>query len=103
MSKLNGKWNLVVKTYMGDMRSTLELEAEGAALTGSSVDDGTGNSAAIENGVVDGDSYSYTLTVKTPVGELTNELSGSVNEDGTKLTGVSKNAMGEFEFEATRA
>ena len=46
--------------------------------------------------------FSYTLTILTPVGELTNELAGSINADGTLLKGISKNPMGEFEFEAAR-
>ncbi len=102
MSKLNGKWNIVVKTYMGGMRSLADFTVDGAALKGTVTDAASGNVANVDNGKVDGDNFSYSLTILTPGGEMTNELAGSVSADGT-LSGKSKNAMGEFDFEATRA
>ena len=102
MSKLNGKWNLTVKTYMGDMRSVADFTVNGTALTGLVTDAASGNTANVDNGMVDGDHFSYAITIVTPVGEMTNELAGSINAEGTILTGKSKNAMGEFEFEAVR-
>lgn len=102
MSKLDGKWNIVVKTYMGDMPSVAEFKVEGGKLTGTVTDSGNGNSAPVDGGVADGDSFSYKVTLRVPVGEMTNELTGSVNADGTALSGTSKNAMGEFPFEAVK-
>ena len=34
MSRIDGKWNIVMHTYMGDMRSTLEARTEGDKLFG---------------------------------------------------------------------
>jgi len=102
MAKLQGKWNLTVKTFMGDMRSLHELKEKGSKVTGIVVDIGTGNKGKVEDGVLDGDNFSYTVTVNTPVGELTNYLAGSVNAEGTMISGRSKNSMGEFDFSASR-
>jgi len=102
MGTLNGKWNMTVKTYMGDIRSVVEFAVDGNCLTGIVTDAASGNKATVDNGKVDGDSFSYSITILTPVGELTNNLSGALNANDT-LTGKSANPMGEFEFEATRA
>lgn len=103
MSKLNGKWNIVVKTYMGDMPNTADFQVEGGALTGTVTDSGNGVSAPVENGVVNGDNFSYQVTLKVAIGEITNELAGTIGADGNTLSGISKNAMGEFPFEGVRA
>lgn len=98
---MTGTWKLVVHTYMGDMRSTLNVTVDGDKLTGTVTDDGNGAVAPVENGYVNGSKFGYTLTIKTPVGEMTNELNGELV--GDTLKGTSKNAMGEFEFDAVRA
>ncbi|MDO4573226.1 MAG: hypothetical protein Q4C13_07645 [Clostridia bacterium] len=101
MSKLNGKWNLVVHTYMGDMRSLLEIAVEDGKLRGQCTDSSNGATAVLEDGVAEGDKFSYSITIKTAVGEMTNKLSGELV--GDELRGKSANAMGEFDFDATRA
>jgi len=102
MASLEGKWKLIVKTFMGDMRSLHELKVKGTKVTGIVIDIGTGNKGKVEDGKLDGDSFSYSVTVNTPVGEMTNHLTGSVNAEGNMISGKSKNAMGEFEFSASR-
>lgn len=101
MSKLNGTWNIVMHTYMGDMRSTLVATVEGDVLTGTVTDGSNGAVAPVVNGKVDGNKFSYELTIKTAVGEMTNNLVGELV--GDVLKGTSSNAMGTFEFEAVRA
>lgn len=101
MNELNGKWNITVHTYMGDMRSQLEVTVEGDQLVGQCTDSSNGAVANVDNGRVEGSKFSYSITIKTPVGEMTNDLSGEL-VDGM-LRGKSKNAMGEFDFDATRA
>ena len=48
--------------------------------------------AQIENGKFENGEFSYDLTIKTAVGEMTNHLSGKV--EGDSITGKSKNPMG---------
>lgn len=101
MSKLNGSWKVTVHTYMGDMRSTGYFTVEGDKLTGYCIDAGNGARGEIVNGVVNGDKYEYDMTIKTPVGELTNHLAGTLGEDDV-IHGTSSNPMGSFEFDAVR-
>lgn len=100
MSKLNGTWNITVHTFMGDMRSILNATVEGGVITGTVTDASNGACSPIENGKVDGDQFSYQVTIKTAVGEMTNKLTGELV--GDVLKGKSTNAMGEFDFDATR-
>lgn len=97
---MEGKWDLVVHTYMGDMTSHCTYKVEGTVLTGTVEDAANGAEAPIEDGRFENGAFSYRLTIKTAVGEMTNELSGTV--DGDTLTGKSKNAMGEFDVTGKR-
>ena len=54
----------------------------------------------MEKGTYNDGAFSFEITIKTAVGEMTNQLSGTF--DGEKITGVSKNAMGEFQFDGVR-
>lgn len=101
MSKLNGSWKITIHTYMGDMRSTLNASVDGNVVTGTVTDASNGAVANVENGVVDGNKICYEITIKTPVGNMTNHLEGELGEDDI-LRGQSENAMGKFDFEAVR-
>lgn len=101
MSGLNGKWDITIKTYMGDQSSSVKLQADGDDLTGTVTDVGSGNSADIFDGKIDGNNFSYKVTLKIPVGELTFEMIGEL-VDG-ELKGKSVNPMGEFEFTGVKA
>lgn len=81
MSKLNGSWKITLHTYMGDMRSTGYFTVEGDKLVGTCKDAANGAVGTIENGVVNGSTYEYDLTIKTAVGEMTNHLVGTLGED----------------------
>ncbi len=98
---MDGKWEFTVHTFMGDMRSHMEFKVDGDVLTGTGTDASNGAVAPVDNGKFDGTNFSYTLTIKTAVGEMTNEIHGTV--DGDKITGKSKNGMGEFDLDGVRA
>ena len=97
---MDGKWEFTVHTLMGDMRSHMEFKVDGDVLTGTGTDASNGACAEIQNGKFDGTNFSYTLTVKTAVGEMTNEINGVL--DGDNVTGKSKNPMGEFDLTGVR-
>lgn len=97
---MDGKWEFTVHTFMGDMRSNMEFKAADGVLTGTGTDASNGACSEIQNGKFDGTNFSYSLTIKTAVGEMTNEISGTV--DGDKITGKSKNGMGEFDLTGVR-
>ena len=97
---MEGKWDLTVHTFMGDMTSHVEFKVDGTVLTGTVEDAANGAVAPIENGKYENGEFSYQLTIKTAVGEMTTHLTGRV--EGEKLVGKSKNGMGEFDFDAVR-
>lgn len=101
MSKLNGSWKITIHTFLGKMRSTANFVVDGNVLTGTCVDAGNGAEASIDNGVVDGNKYAYDITIKTPVGKMTNHLEGELGEDDI-IRGTSQNGMGKFKFDGER-
>lgn len=97
---MDGKWEFTVHTFMGDMKSLMEFQVTDGVLTGTGTDGSNGASAPVDNGKFDGTNFSYSITIKTAVGEMTNELTGVL--DGDSITGKSKNAMGEFDLTGVR-
>lgn len=102
MEKLNGKWDIVVHTYMGDQSAFHELSVEGNVLTGKVTDKGNGAQAVIQDGKVDGNKFSYNFEIQIPVGKLKMMLEGEYLENET-IKGTSSNAMGQFEFDGKKA
>ena len=98
---MEGKWNFTVHTFMGDMRSVYELTVSGDKIEGTCTDASNGATAPVDNGTFDGTNFSWDMTIKTAVGEMTNHLSGRI--EGDKLVGKSSNPMGEFDFDAVMA
>lgn len=96
---VDGKWDVVVKTPMGDQTSTLTLKQDGDALTGEmSGDQGT---TPIENGRVEGDTLKWDAKVTSPM-PITLEFEGK--EEGENLSGnVKLGAFGTSTFSGTPA
>jgi hypothetical protein len=96
---VDGTWNVVVKSPMGDQPSTLTLTADGGTLTGTA--SAQGNTNPIANGKVDGNNISWSNSITTPF-PMTLEFSGVV--DGDSLTGTVKaGSFGSFPFAGKRA
>lgn len=96
---VNGKWNLTIKTPMGDQKGVLSLKQEGAALTGDM--SGAMGSVPIENGKVEGASLKWHAKVTSPM-PITLEFDGKL--DGGNLSGsVKLGAFGSSSFSGTPA
>jgi hypothetical protein len=96
---VDGTWNVVVKSPMGDQPSTLTLKADGGTLTGTA--SAQGNTNDIANGKVDGDTVSWSNSITTPF-PMTLEFSGKV--EGDSLSGsVKAGSFGSFPFSGKRA
>ena len=96
---VDGTWNVVVKSPMGDQPSTLTLKADGGALTGTA--SAQGNTNPIAAGKADGNNISWSNSITTPF-PMTLEFSGTV--DGDNLTGTVKaGSFGSFPFSGKRA
>ena len=96
---VDGTWNLVVKSPMGDQPSTLTLKADGGTLTGTA--SAQGNTSEIANGKVDGDNVSWSNSITTPF-PMTLEFSGTVVGD-TLNGSVKAGSFGSFPFTGARA
>jgi hypothetical protein len=96
---VDGNWNLVVRSPIGDRKSTLRLTSAGGRLTGTQGDDS--NSAEIFDGTVSGNDVAWKLTVTTPM-SLTLKFTGEVAGDA--ISGVmSVGLMGNYPFTGKRA
>jgi hypothetical protein len=83
----DGDWDLVVTTPLGERRGVLSINIEGTKLRGRQMDDE--NVAEIFDGVVDGDTLSWKISITDPM-PLTLEFSGSIAGDqlsGTVILG----------------
>ncbi|MFZ5618941.1 MAG: hypothetical protein ACOZAA_16625 [Pseudomonadota bacterium] len=95
---VDGKWMLKIKTPMGEQSGTLELKAEGTALTGTM--SGNMGAVAIENGSVNGDAVKWSAKVTSPM-PITLEFDGKVA--GDSLNGnVKLGAFGSSTFTGAR-
>jgi hypothetical protein len=96
---IDGKWNITIKTPMGDQTGVLTLKQEGDALTGDM--SGSSGSAAIENGKVEGEKLSWHSKVTSPM-PLTLEFDGQI--EGDAISGnVKLGAFGSSTFSGTAA
>ena len=96
---IDGKWNITIKTPMGDQNATLTLKEEGGALTGEMV--GAAGGAPIENGKVEGDTASWDAKVTSPM-PITLSFTGKV--EGDAISGsVKLGAFGQSTFSGTAA
>jgi len=91
---VDGTWNIIVNSPMGAQPSTLSITSNGAVLTG------TQNREQIANGKVEGNTITWSNSIKNPV-PVTLEFFGKV--DGDTLNGeVKAGAFGSFPFTGNR-
>jgi hypothetical protein len=96
---VDGNWNIIMSTPMGDRNSTLSVRSAGGALTGTQAAEG--NSTEIFDGTANGDDVSWKISIENPM-PLTLEFTGKVS--GDSIAGdVGIGPMGSFPFSGTRA
>lgn len=96
---VEGKWNLVIKTPMGDQTGVLSLKQDGDALSGEMV--GNAGTTAVEDGRVDGDKLLWAINVTSPM-PVKLEFEGQL--DGADISGnVKLGAFGSSTFSGTAA
>ncbi len=96
---IDGKWNIVVKSPMGDQKSLLTFKQEGNVLTGTA--EAQGQSQPIKDGKIDGDKISWSVSITTPM-PMTLEFSGTFAGD-TMSGNVKAGAFGSFPWSGVRA
>jgi hypothetical protein len=96
---VDGNWNIVMNTPMGERKATLTLSSAGGTLTGTQGADG--NSGEIFDGTVSGDDVAWKISITNPM-PLTLAFSGKVS--GDSMSGeMGIGPMGSFPFTGTRA
>lgn len=82
MSTLNGRWECVTKTPMGDKPSIITFVVDGDSFTGH--DDGEAGKLEMHDGKIDGENITWNLKVQKPF-PLT--LKFKVKVEGDQLMG----------------
>ena len=98
MSQVDGSYDCVTKSPMGDQKSVFTVASNGDSFTGQNA--GAMGSLDVENGKVDGNKLSWTMNMKVPM-PMTLECEATI--DGDALTGTIKaGAFGSMAMTGTR-
>jgi hypothetical protein len=96
---VNGDWNLVIGTPMGDRNTILKVQSAGGVLTGTQADENSSNE--IFDGTVSGNDVGWKVTLTTPI-VITLEFKGTIAGDA--MTGQANlGAFGTYSFTGKRA
>jgi hypothetical protein len=95
---VQGKWNITIKTPMGDKSGVLDLKTDGTALTGSLSSDEY--QAAISDGKVDGNKLSWSAKITKPM-RMSFKFTATVEAD--RISGAAKHLLGKATFTGIRA
>lgn len=82
---VSGNWKATAEGPNGAMERTFAFKVDGAKLTGETVSSMMGKSV-IENGKVEGDQISFTITIKFQDNEMKMNYKGKLAGDTLKLT-----------------
>ena len=96
---VGGKWNITIKTPMGDKAGVLELQTAGTALTGSLSD--AEHFVQISDGKIDGDRLSWSAKLTKPV-RMKFKFTAIV-EAKNRMSGTAAYLLGRVTFTGARA
>ena len=96
---ISGTWNAVGKDTKQTFKRTFVFKQDGTKLTGTTTSKQWGRSK-IENGKIDGDALSFTITLVFDVGDLKASFTGKVDGDVIKMTEANGKTL---DFTAQRA
>jgi hypothetical protein len=99
MANVDGSWNTVTKSPLGDQAAVLTVASSGDSFTGNFA--GAMGSAEVRDGKVDGDKLSWTMDVTVPM-PLTLTCEATISGDTLDGT-VTAGAFGSFPLTGTRA
>ena len=94
---VQGKWNITIKTPMGDRTGVLELLVSGKTLTGSLSD--AEHHVAISDGKIEGNKLSWRAKITKPM-NLSFKFTATVDED--RISGAARHMLGTATFSGTR-
>ena len=98
MANVDGSWDTVTKSPMGDQQAVLTIDSSGDSFTGTYT--GAMGSAEVKDGKVDGDTLTWKLDISVPM-PMTLDCTATV--DGDAMNGsVTAGAFGSFPMTGTR-
>ncbi len=98
MSQVDGSYDCVTKSPMGDQKSVFTVNSDGGSFSGSNA--GAMGALDVENGKVDGNKLTWTMNMKVPM-PMTLDCDATI--DGDTLTGTIKaGAFGSMAMTGTR-
>jgi len=98
MANIDGSWDTLVKSPMGDQKATLTIQSAGDTFTGQF--SGAMGTTEISNGKVDGDTLHWSLDISVP---MPMTLTAEATVDGDALNGqVTAGAFGSFPLTGSR-
>lgn len=65
MSNVDGTWNMVTKSPMGDQKGTLVVKSDGTSFTGTTTS--AMGAADITDGAIDGDTLTWSVKMSMPM------------------------------------
>jgi hypothetical protein len=95
---IEGKWNITIKTPMGDRSGILELKVDGKTLTGSLSD--AEHHVPISDGSVEGNKLKWKAKITKPM-NLSFKFTATVEQD--RISGDARHMLGSATFSGTRA
>ena len=99
MASVDGTYDCLTKSPMGDQKSTFTVKTDGDSFTGSNA--GPMGALDVQNGKVDGNRLTWTMDMKVPM-PMTLECEATI--DGDALTGTVKaGAFGSMAMTGTRS
>lgn len=98
MANVDGTWEVVTKTPIGDQKAVLTIVSSGSTFTGKSVS--AMGTFELENGKVEGDDISWTMQLTVPM-KMT--LEGRATVVGDTISGkIKAGLMGSSTMTGTR-
>ena len=98
MSQVDGSYDCITKSPMGDQKSVFTVTSDGDSFSGQNA--GAMGALDVENGKVDGNKLTWTMNMKVPM-PMTLEAEATI--DGDTLTGTIKaGAFGSMAMTGTR-
>ena len=99
MANVDGSWNVVVNSPMGDQAATLTVNSNGDSFTGTF--SGAMGTTEVADGKVNGDTITFSIDITVP---MPMTLTGEATVSGDSIDGsVTAGAYGSFPLSGTRA
>jgi hypothetical protein len=95
---IDGKYTTSGKSPIGVIEATLDFRTEGDKVTGTALI--MGKEVPFEDGTCEGDDFSGSMLVDSPVGKMKFKVTGTV--DGDDISGKMKSAMMTLKFSGNR-